>query len=139
MGKSVKGTAVEKVIRSHLLAKGYSVSHPRGRGETGVDIEGKKDGSRYLVEAIGFQDNPPVRSREFYEAFFRVVSRDRDEDSDVLVMGLPKRFKRGMRQRMQQYPVAWGKLGRAFPNLQIWYVDTESGSVEEHSWSSPYD
>ena len=58
MGKSVKGTAVEEVIRGHLLAKGYSVSHPRGRGETGVDIEGKKDGSRYLVEAIGFQDSP---------------------------------------------------------------------------------
>jgi hypothetical protein len=88
---------------------------------------------------IGFQSHPPIRSREFYEAFFRVISRDRGISSDVLAIALPKRFKAGMKQRQQQYPVAWGKLAAAFPNLNLWYVDTENGTVEERRWSNPTD
>jgi len=140
MAKTVEAAAVEKVIRKYLEIKGCTLSPPKKRGETGPDIVAENDRSTYFVEVIGFQEVPPIRSREFYEAFFRVISRDRDNiANDILALGLPKRFKDGMRQRKQQYPKAWEKLGRAFPNLRLWYVDTELDTVEEYPWSNPFD
>ena len=139
MAKSVANRRVEEVLRSYLKAEGCTLSVSKKQGETGADIVAKRGEFTWIVEAIGFQDKPPVRSREFYEAFFRVISRDRDVSNHILVLGLPMRFKQGMRQRMQQYPVAWGKLGKVFSSLQIWYVDTEMNTVEERPWSAPVD
>lgn len=70
--------------------------------------------STWSVEVIGFQSHPPTRSCEFYEAFFRVIFRDRDNPDDILVIGLLKRFKDGMSQRKQQHPTAWGKTRESF-------------------------
>ena len=139
MVKLIEAANVERVIRNYLDESGYSLSSPRKRGETGVDIIAKCEESTCFVEIIGFQSHPPTRSREFYEAFFRIISRDRNEPHDILVLALPKRFKDGMRQRKQQYSVAWDKLGRAFPNLKLWYVDTVEDTVEEYQWSNPHD
>jgi len=139
MAKLVEAADVERVIRKYLRDSGYSLSSPRTYGQTGVDITAKRDQSTCFVEIIGFQSHPPTRSREFYEAFFRVISRDRNNLCDVLVLALPRRFKDGMRQRKQQYSVAWGKLGNAFPNLRLWYVDTEKDIVEEYPWANPHD
>ena len=140
MAKVVEAEAVEKVIREYLEAKGYKLSPPKRRGQTGPDIVARHNKSTYFVEIIGFQEVPSIRSREFYEAFFRVISRDRDNPADdVLVLGLPKRFKDGMRQRKQQYSIAWEKLGKTFSNLWLWYVDTELNGIEEYPWSNPVD
>ena len=139
MAKSIPTSTVDQVIRYHLKAKGCSLSGPKNPGETGADIIAKLSETNWFVEVIGFQDHPPIRSREFFEAFFRLISRDRDDSSDVLVLGLPIRFKRGMRQRMRQYGIAWVKLGRTFPNIEIWYADTDKNTVEEYSWLSPID
>lgn len=139
MAKLIAAKEVEQVIRRHLERNGCTLSPPKKRGQTGTDITARYGKSTWFVEVIGFQSHPPTRSREFYEAFFRVISRDRDNPDDILVIGLPKRFKDGMRQRKQQYPVAWGKLGKAFPNLRLWYVDTEQIALEEYPWSDPFD
>lgn len=139
MAKITKSSEVEQVVRKYLEEKGCILSPPRGYGETGPDIKATSDAFTWFVEVIGFQKVPPVRSREFYEAFFRLISRDRGNPNDNLVLALPKRFKTGMRQRMKQYPIAWGKLGKAFPNLSIWYVDTERSNIEEYTWSCPCD
>ena len=139
MAKLVEAGDVEQVIRGHLEGKGYILSPPKKRGQTGADIIAKHGRSTCFVEVIGFQSHPPTRSREFYEAFFRAISRDRDNLDDVLALGLPRRFKDGMRQRKQQYPVAWEKLGKAFPNLRLWYVDVEQNTIEEYPWSNPFD
>jgi len=139
MAKLVEARDVEQVIRRYLEGKGCTLSPRKKRGQTGADIIARYDKSTWFVEVIGFQSHPPTRSREFYEAFFRVVSRDRGNPDDILIVGLPKRFKDGMRQRKQQYPVAWEKLGKAFPNLRLWYVGTEQDTLEEYSWSNPFD
>jgi len=140
MAKTVEAKAVEKVIRKYLEGKGCSLSSPKKHGQTGPDIVARHDETTYFMEIIGFQEVAPIRSREFYEAFFRIISRDRDNPTDdVLVLGLPKRFKNGMRQRKQQYPMAWEKLGKTFPNLWIWYVDTYLNTVEEYPWANPFD
>lgn len=138
MAKLVEAKQVEQVIRNYLERKGCMLSYPKKSGETGVDIIATRGDSTWLVEVIGFQSHPPTRSREFYEAFFRVISRDKGNPDDILAIGLPKRFKNGIRQRKSQYAVAWPKLGKAFPNLQLWYVDIESGTVEEYPWSDPF-
>lgn len=139
MAKTVKASEVEQVIRKYLEDRECQLSTPKKLGETGPDIVAKSGKSTWFVEVIGFQEKPWIRSREFYEAFFRIISRDRGNPNDNLVLALPKRFKTGMRQRMKQYPIAWGKLGKAFPNLSIWYVDTEQDTLEEYSWSNPFD
>ena len=138
MAKLTKSLEVERVVRKYLEDKGCSISSYKRKGETGPDIKATRGKYTWFVEAIGFEERPWIRSREFYEAFFRVISRDRDNPDDVLVLALPKRFKNGMRQRKQQYPIAWEKLGKAFPNLGFWYVDTQSNIVDEYSWSNPF-
>jgi len=139
MAKLIKAEAVEQVVRKYLEKKRFRLSPPKKQGQTGADIVAKRGKHTWFVEVIGFQPNPPTRSREFYESFFRIVSRDRDNPDDVLVLALPERFKNGMRLRELQYPIAWEKLAKAFPNLKLWYVDTEQGRVEEHPWSTSSD
>ena len=139
MAKSVEARDVDQVIRRYLESKGYELSSPKERGETGPDIVARHGKSTLFVEVIGFQEVPPIRSREFYEAFFRTISRDRNNPDDILVLGLPKRFKNGMKRRVAQYTAAWEKLGKAFPNLRIWYADTEQNTVEEYPWFTPFD
>jgi hypothetical protein len=138
MAKLIEAKQVDQVIRRYLQEKGCMLSYPKKSGETGVDITATCGKSTWLIEVIGFQSHPPTRSREFYEAFFRVISRDKGNPDDVLAIGLPKRFKDGMRQRKKQYAGAWLKLGRAFPTLRLWYVDTENSKVEEYPWSDPF-
>ncbi|RPJ62522.1 MAG: hypothetical protein EHM12_04440 [Dehalococcoidia bacterium] len=139
MGKLIEANLVEQTVRRYLQSQGYALNLPRKKGETGVDITSAQGNTNWLIEVIGFQSHPPIRSREFYEAFFRVISRDRGISSDVLVIALPIRFKDGMKQRQQQYPVAWGKLAAIFPNLYLWYVDTEKDTIEKYPWSNPVD
>ena len=139
MAKLVEARDVEQVIRRYLEEKGCTLSPPKKCGQTGADITARRGRSTWFVEVIGVQSHPPTRSREFYEAFFGLISRDTDNPDDVLIFGLPKRFKEGMMQRKEQYPVAWEKLGKAFPNLKLWYVDTQQDTVEEYPWSNPFD
>lgn len=139
MPELVTAAEVEEVIRKHLGELECKMSSVKKWGETGADIIATRDESTWYIEVIGFHSNKSARSRKFYEAFFRVISRDRSNPNDSLIIGLPMRFKDGMRQRKQQYPVAWEKLGKAFPNLRLWYVDTEQDTLEEYSWSNPFD
>ncbi len=139
MVKLVEASHVEGVIRKYLEENGHNLSSPRKYGETGADITAEREESTCFVEIIGFQSHPPTRSREFYEAFFRVISRDRNNPHDTLVLALPKRFKDGMSQRKQHYAFAWDKLGKTFTNLKLWYVDTENDEVAEYHWAHPYD
>jgi len=139
MAKLTKSLEVEQVVRKYLEDKGCSISSYKRKGETGPDIKATRGKYTWFVEAIGFEEHPWIRSREFYEAFFRVISRDTNSSNETLVLALPRRFKDGMRQRTRNYPVAWAKLGRTFSNLRIWYVDTEEGTVEEYQWATPFD
>jgi len=139
MVKLVESSDVEQIVRKLLREKGCTLSVPKGKGQTGSDITAISGKSTWFVEVIGFQSHPSIRSREFYEAFFRIVSRNRDNLDDILVLALPKRFKNGMAQRKHQYLIAWEKLGKTFPNLYIWYVDTKRKMVEEYPWLKPVD
>ena len=135
MALSVTGKQVESVLRKLLPQKGYEVQNPpRECGETGADIIARNGEERVFIECIGFQEHPPTRSKQFYEAFFRAISRLKD-GANRCVMALPARFKRGMNARARQYGKAWKRIGDAFPELQFWFVEVEKNRYEMSKWN----
>ncbi len=135
MALSVTGKEVESVLRELLPGEGYEIRNPRRKfGETGADIIARKGTVDIYIECIGFQDHPPTRSKQFYEAFFRAISRLKN-GAHRCVMALPVRFGRGMDQRARQYGEAWKRIGDAFPELEVWLVNVDKNTYEEHKWN----
>lgn len=110
---------VEKALRYFLQDNGYKLEIPERKfGETGVDIIASKDGEKWHIEVIGFKESPPARSKDFYEVFFRAISRLKDGAGHI-VIALPDRFRNGLPQRVRQYGIGWQRIGNAFPELEI--------------------
>ncbi len=126
---------MDSVLREVLPEQGYKVKNPpRKKGETGADIIAEKDGVTVAIECIGFQDVPPLRSKQFFEIFFRAVSRLKD-GAQRCVMALPARFGRGLSMRARHYGEAWKRIGEAFPELEIWLVDVRKKDYKVHKWN----
>ncbi len=135
MSAIVENKKTEVVLRKILKKEGFRLRNSQRRnGETGVDIEAEKNGKKYFIEVIGFKKSPPARSKDFYEVFFRAISRLK-ADVDYLVIALPKRFGDGLYQRAAKYGMGWERIGQVFPELKIWLVDTEKGDYRETSWN----
>ncbi len=125
----------ERRLRFCLKSEGYQMSAVLKNGQTGADIIACKEDQRIFIEVIGFRSNPPVRSREFYEVFFRAVSRLKS-GADVCVIAFPSRFENGLPTRAAHYGEAWKRLGCAFPELQIWLVETKGKpSYRKTAWN----
>ncbi|MHC4169070.1 MAG: DUF5655 domain-containing protein [Planctomycetota bacterium] len=136
MALSEKGEQVESVLRKLLPRQGYKLlNDPRKQGETGADIIAQKGRVRVFIECIGFQENPPLRSKQFYEGFFRAISWLKD-GATRCALALPARFNRGSKQRAKQYGEAWKRIGNAFPELEIWPVNVKGSTYEEHKWNN---
>lgn len=130
---AIANQAIENALRRCLEDEGYSLSTARLNGETGVDILATKVDERLHIEVIGFKDNPPARSKDFYEVFFRAISRLRQGASRI-VIALPERFASGLPQRAAVYGDAWLRLGAAFPELEVWLVNHEQPSIRRATW-----
>jgi hypothetical protein len=89
---AVANQDVEAALRSCLEAEGYSLSRVRLNGQTGVDILAAKPDEQLFIEVIGFKDSPPPRSRDFYEVFFRAISR-LNQGAARVVIALPFSFR----------------------------------------------
>ena len=109
----VTNESCESCLRDILIKEKYSLNKPRGKGETGVDIKATKNGQSIWIEVIGFKSSPPARSKDFYEVFFRAISRLK-EGGNHAVIALPSRWGNGMHQRAMQYGDAWARIGQAF-------------------------
>jgi len=134
MAQLIPSDDVERCLRACLETERYGLSSPRKNGETGVDLIAKKGNEKHFIEVIGFREFPPARSKDFYEVFFRAVSR-LDDGAKSLVIALPQRFGRGLNQRASHYGEAWKRIGNAFPELEIWLVNCERPSYERTSWN----
>lgn len=134
MPSIVPNRQTEAVLRGVLEREGYTLSAERADGETGTDVLASRGEERLHIEVIGFKSSPPARSSDFFQVFFRAVSR-LNLGATACVMALPARFGRGLPQRVGQYAVAWERIGKAFPELQIWLVDTDNRSIERTDWS----
>ena len=130
---AVANQDVEVALRRCLEGEGYSLSAARLNGETGVDILATKADERLYIEVIGFKDSPPARSKDFFEVFFRAISR-LNQGATRIVIALPERFASGLPQRAAVYGAAWLRLGAAFPELEVWLVNHEQPSFQRASW-----
>ena len=134
MPSIVPNALVEQSLREILTREGFDLTPMRANGETGVDIVATRDGASTHIECIGFKESPPQRAKDFYESFFRVVSRLND-GAVCLVIALAARSQAGLPARARQHRIAWARLAVAFPELQIWLVDTTAKTVTRHTWA----
>jgi hypothetical protein len=125
---------VETVIRIALAQEGYEISKERGHGETGTDIVAQTGTESLHIEAIAFKNSPPARAKDFYEVFFRAVSR-LQSDATFCIIALPSRFGKGLPRRANSIGAAWYRIGESFPELKIWLVNTVEGSIERTDWN----
>ena len=133
MGALVASAEVEAVVRSALEAEGYKTSAERLHGETGTDIVATRGREVLHIEAIAFKTSPPARAKDFYEAFFRAISR-LEHEATKCIIALPARFGTGLPQRAKAIGRAWRRIGKAFPELEIWLVDTAASTIKRTTW-----
>ncbi|MDF2855829.1 MAG: hypothetical protein K0Q87_1680 [Neobacillus sp.] len=124
----------EKCLRFILNEKGFDLSPERANGETGVNILARKGEDEYHIEVIGYKSSGPARAKDFFESFFRAISRVKD-GAVHCVMAIPDQARVGLPMRANQYGVAWRRLGDAFPELEIWLVNIEEASYEQSKWN----
>lgn len=129
----VKNSECESCLRKLLINEGFKLSLQRASGETGVDILASKNNEDLHIEVIGYKKTGPARAKDFYEIFFRAVSR-LNNGAQNCVIALPKQFGVGLPARAGQHRVAWERIGKAFPELEIWLVDVDKGSYKKTSW-----
>ena len=134
MPSIIRNSDTENCLRKLLKNEGYSLSAPRSYGQTGVDILAEKEGEALHIEVIGYKISPPARSKDFYEGFFRAISRLKD-GAEKCVLALPEQFSRGLPQRARHYAEAWLRIGGVFPELEIWLIDTEHKTYKRTSWN----
>jgi Holliday junction resolvase-like predicted endonuclease len=101
----VSSKEVESVVRALLQQEGYSITPDRQHGETGTDIIATKGHEVLHIEAIAYKKPEPARARDFYEVFFRAVSR-LEHNATALVIALPSKFGTGLPQRAKRMGLA---------------------------------
>jgi len=120
----VSNSEVEACLREILIREGFSLNLKRSHGQTGLDIIAKRGDETYHIETVGYKEAGPTRAKDFYEASFRIVSRLND-GAKHCALALSHRVETGLPARARQHRVAWLRLATAFPELEIWLVDTD--------------
>jgi hypothetical protein len=133
MASAVTNGEIEECLRRLLEAEGCSLSPLRSHGETGVDIIAKKESETWHIEVVGYKKVGAVRAKDFFEGFFRAVSRLND-GATYCVLALSHMAAVGLPARAKHHRVAWLRIGEAFPELNIWLVDTDTRAYRRTSW-----
>ncbi len=133
MPSIIKNADAEACLRELLKAEGFTLSAQKTQGETGADIIASKDGEECHIEVIGYKSSGPARARDFFQVFFRAVSRLNDGATHC-VIALPNRAQNGLPRRASQYGISWARIADAFPELEIWLVDVENPEYQRTSW-----
>ncbi len=133
MQTPVSNAKVEKCLRGLLTKEAYSLSQQRAHGQTGVDIIATRNEETIHIETIGYKGRGPSRAKDFYECFFRAVSRLND-GATRCVLALSHLAEVGLPARAKQHKVAWLRIADAFPELEIWLVDTSKRTWRRTTW-----
>ena len=134
MPSIVKNSDVEACLRELLQEEGYELSSQRSHGETGVDIIARKNTGSWHIEVIGYKSSPPARAKDFYESFFRAISRLNDGATHC-VIALAEQSRTGLPARASQHREAWRRIGKVFPELEIWLVNLKNWEYQRTSWA----
>lgn len=133
MPSIVKNNDAEQCLRFVLKSEGYELSPERKNGENGVDVIACRDSETYHIEVIGYKAKGSTRAKDFYESFFRAISRIKD-GAQKCVIAMPINAKIGLPARARQYGVAWDRIGQVFPELEIWLIDYGKKTIERSTW-----
>lgn len=131
---NIRNSEVERVLRKVLDREGFHLTPPRSFGQNGVDILATRGRQSYYIEVIGHKQRGPSRAKDFFEAFFRSISRIKD-GAKKCVVAMPLQSRVGLPTRAKHYGIAWTRIGRAFPELSIWFIDIDSEQLQKSSWS----
>jgi hypothetical protein len=134
MPSIISNAETEKALREMLKQEGFTLGPERTFGETGVDIKASRGDATLFIEVIGHKSSGPARSKDFYESFFRAVSRIKD-GAKLCAIALPAKAERGLPVRARQYGEAWTRIGDAFSELEIWLVDLQNHRYRRTRWN----
>src|SRR4030042_1111681 len=134
MPPTVTNTEAENCLRELLKKEGYKLSSKRGLGKLGSDIKATKNSEDWYIEVIGFKEQGPERVKDFYEAFFQVISRLNNKDCKHCIIAMPESSRKSLPIRAKIYKVAWERIAKAFPELEIWLVDVENKKYQRTPW-----
>jgi hypothetical protein len=129
----VTSSKIEDCLRDILSREGYALSAKRGHGERGVDILATRDGDAYYIEVIAYKSAGPTRARDFYEAFFRAVSR-LNQGARHCVMALSHQWEYGLPRRAEHHYDAWLRIADAFPELETWIINVSEQTYRRVPW-----
>jgi len=133
MTKKVENKDAERCLRELLKLEGYKLNEPRSNGENGVDILAERDLEILHIEVTGYKSSGSARARDFYEIFFRTISRLNNGATNCII-ALPKQAELGLPQRSKHHCIAWKRIGIAFPELEIWLIDVENKNYMKTGW-----
>lgn len=134
MPSIITNPETENCLRELLKKEGYTLSDVKAHGETGTDIIATRNNEELYIEVIGYKRTGPSRAKDFFEVFFRAISRLNDKNCKHCIIALPNNFKIGLPQRVKQHEVAWQRIVKTFPELEIWLVDVENKKYQRTSW-----
>ena len=134
MLKTTENIEVENCLRDILKEEGYKLSSKKGLGKLGPDIKAAKDDEDLYIEVIGSEESGLERVKDFYEAFFQTISRLNNKDCRHCIIAMPENSRKMLPIRAKIYKVAWGRIAKVFPELEIWLVDTANKKYQKASW-----
>ena len=117
--------------------------HKKSRGDNrGPDRVLERNGKRYYLEAIGWTEKPRGKNQsDFWKAFSQAIARLNKKSQwgqpDISVILLPFKFSNGWQDRVSQLgEEVWLRIGKAFPELEIWFVSNRK--CYEFAWSRAF-
>jgi len=134
MAAIITNPETENCLRKLLKNEGYTLNRMKTSGQTGTDIIATKNKKELHIEVIGYKKSPPARAKDFYEIFFRAISRLNNKNCKHCIIALPDNFKISLPQRVKQHEVAWKRIAKTFPELEIWLVDTINNKYHKTFW-----
>ena len=124
----------ENCLRELLKEEGYKLSTKSGLGKLSSNIKATKDNEVFYIEIIGSETSRLESVKDFYEAFFQAVSRLNNKDCKHCIIAMPEKSRKSLPIRAKIYKVAWERIAKVFPELEIWLVDVENKKYQKTSW-----
>jgi hypothetical protein len=132
--ESVANESVVDALRAVLQRQGYKVSPKRPFGAQGADVVADKNDEKLVAEVIGYKSAGPSRRSDFAVAFWVAIGRVDEYPGAKVAIALPSQFERGLGARLDSRRGAWERVGKAFPELEIWLVDVVNQNFKRCPW-----
>jgi len=136
MSAVTSNTEIENFLRNILKEEGYKIKGKKGLAMLGPDIKATKDKEVFYIEIAGSDAKGLEITNDFYEAFFQAVSRLNNKDCRHCIIVVPESLRKMLHIRAKIYKVAWERIAKVFPELEIWLVDVKNKQYLKTAWIS---